>query len=225
MLTAKKSILFEKIFAVYNRNLIERRFHAFFVDNLDEFHKKNPKFPLIIYANHSSWWDGLAAFEIARRARLDAFVMMEEKHLRKLFLFRLLGAFSVVRENPRQAFESVLYAARLLNEKPARALWIFPQGEILPNGARPIFFYRGLSKIVEKVSRVQVLPVAIRYEFLSDFKPEIIVKIGRIQFIDAGEKFDRKSSTVDFADRLTKLLDELKFDTTTGNFNNFERII
>ena len=98
MLTAKKSAVFERVFAVYNRNLLNRRFHSLNVCGLENLTERNAQLPLIIYANHSSWWDGLAAFEISRAARLDSYMMMEEKQLKKLFPFRLLGAFSVVRE-------------------------------------------------------------------------------------------------------------------------------
>lgn len=225
MLTAKKSVLFEKVFAVYNCNLIKRRFRALRVLGLSEFQKRKSDLPLIIYANHSAWWDGLVAFEISRRAALDAFVMMEEKQLKKLFLFRRLGAFSVVRENPRQAVESIRYAAEILTENSKRALWIFPQGKILPNDARPMVFYNGLSRIIEKVRRAQILPVAVRYEFLNDFKPEIFVKIGKIELVETVGKFDSKNLTFCFSENSTKLLDELKTDIAAENFDSFERII
>lgn len=225
MLTAKKSFLFEKIFAVYNRNLIRRRFSAFRISGLDELRKRSLQTPLLIYANHSSFWDGLVAFEISRFCALDAFLMMEEKHLKRLFLFRRLGAFSVVRENPRRAIESLRYAADILNENPTRALWVFPQGEILPNDARPILFYNGLSRILEKLRRAEIVSVAMRYEFTSEFKPEIFVKIGKIEKIEIGGAFDSKKATSGFAVNLTNLLDELKAETAARSFDNFERLI
>ncbi len=223
MLTAKKSFLFQKIFAVYNRNLIARKFHAFRVSGLGELQKR--KAPLLIYANHSSWWDGLVAFEISRRAALDAFVMMEERHLKKLFLFRRLGAFSVVRENPRRAVESIRYAADVLNKNPKRAVWIFPQGEILPNDARPIFFYNGLARINEKVRGIEIVPVAVRYEFSGEFKPEIFVKVGKIETVEADDAFDSKKATLDYADKLTTLLNGLKADIIVGQIESYEKII
>ena len=216
---------FENIFAVYNKNLFKRRFQAFRVSGLAEMEKINRGLPLLIYANHSSWWDGLAAFEISRLAALDAFIMMEEKHLKKLFLFRRLGAFSIVRENPRRAMESIRYAVEILTKNPARSLWIFPQGEILPNDARPIVFYNGLSRIIEKLRRVQTVPIAFRYEFLNDFKPEVFVKIGKVELIVPDEKFDSRKMTVNFAENLTVLLDELKTDIAGKNFSNYTQII
>ena len=73
MLKAKKSYWFEQIFAIYNRILIKRRFSSLKVLNLDTLQNLNRKFPLIIYANHSSWWDGLVAFQISHKTKLDSY--------------------------------------------------------------------------------------------------------------------------------------------------------
>ncbi|CAN5623193.1 lysophospholipid acyltransferase family protein [soil metagenome] len=224
MLEAKKSAWFETIFSIYNRNLLKRRFHSLEVSGLDFLREKNAGIPLIIYANHSSWWDGLVASEISKMAKLDSFIMMEEKQLKNLFLFRKLGAFSVVRENPRKAVESINYAVNLL-KKTDRTLWIFPQGEILPNAARPLKFYNGLSRIIEKVGKVFVVPLAMRYEFLSEFKPQVFVKISSPELFKNSKDFESKKMTEIMKSRLTNVLDELKTDIISKNFSNFERII
>lgn len=224
MLEANKSAWFEKIFAVYNRNLIKCRFHSLQVSGLDFLRHKDREIPLIIYANHSSWWDGIVVFEISRKAKLNSFIMMEEKQLEKLFLFRKLGAFSVVRENPRKAVKSINYAVSLL-KNPRRTLWIFPQGGILPNDLRPLSFYNGLSRIIEKSGKVFAAPLAIRYEFLGEFKPQIFVKTSSLELIKVGKNFDSKKLTTSNSNRLTKLLDELKTDIINKNFSQYEQII
>ncbi|MGI8555613.1 MAG: lysophospholipid acyltransferase family protein, partial [Pyrinomonadaceae bacterium] len=208
-----------------NRNLFRRRFHSLRVCDLNYLKKENQSLPQIIYANHSSWWDGLTAFEISRAAQLDAFVMMEDKQLRKLFLFRKLGAFSVVRENPRRAAVSLNYAAGLLKEKPLRTLWIFPQGEIFPNDLRPLNFFHGLSRIIEKVGQCSVISMALRYEFQGNFKPEILVKINEPETFSINEIFEAKKMTRHFEISLTKTLDELKTDILTNNLQNYKNII
>lgn len=225
MLEANKSRWFEKIFAVYNRNLLKRRFHSLQVSGLEFLRKKDEKIPLIIYANHSAWWDGLVAFQISQATALDSFLMMEEKQLRKLFLFRLLGAFSVVREKPRQAAKSIDYAAKLLKNNPERMLWIFPQGEILPNDSRPVRFYSGLSRIIEKVEKCSVTSLAIRYEFLGEFKPEIFVKIGMPEIISTNSDFNAKWLTLELENQLTKTLDELKEDVLSQNTSDYKNLL
>lgn len=225
MITAQKSSAFEKLFGVYNNNLIKRHFSSVRVGGLSNINDKLNDVPLVIYANHSSWWDGLIAYKLSQTLQLDSFFMMEEKHLKKLFLFRRLGAFSVVREHPRRALKSLNYAVELLAREPARALWIFPQGEILPNDVRPLRFYNGLSRIIGKLKQTQIVPVAFRFEFLNDYKPDVFVKIGAVEHRVGGKEFDSKTATEKFAAELTIKLDELKNEIRTGNFADFENII
>ena len=222
---AKKNLLFERIFSLYNRNLFKRRFNSLRICGVSNLLNNDLNYPMIIYCNHSSWWDGLAALLISETARFDSFFMMEEKQLKKLFLFRRLGAFSVVRENPRQSVKSINYAANLLKEKSDRTIWIFPQGEILPNDVRPIFFYNGISRIIEKTGNCVVIPAAFRYEFLGAFKPDVFVEVGNKMQINVGEKFHSKEFTLTLAGNLTLLLDNLKSKINDENFNDFQNII
>jgi 1-acyl-sn-glycerol-3-phosphate acyltransferase len=178
---------------------------------------KNPNIPLIIYCNHSSWWDGLVAFQLSFEAGLDSFMMMEEKQLQNLFLFRLLGAFSVVREKPREAYQSIVYAEKLLKEKPHRTLWIFPQGEILPNDLRPIKFYNGLGKIIEKLGNCAAISLSMRFEFFGKFKPQIFVRIDEPETFRVRQELDSKQLTDKFEKRLTGNLEQLKTDVINQN--------
>ena len=224
MLEANKSALFEKIFAVYNGNLLKRRFHSLQVSGFQFLLDKNPNIPLIIYCNHSSWWDGLVAFQISLNAGLDSFLMMEERHLRRLFLFRLVGAFSVVREKPREAYQSMVYIQKLLSENPRRTLWIFPQGEILPNDSRPLKFYNGLTKIAEKLRECSVASLSMRYEFLGEFKPRIFAKIEEPELLSVAQHADLKQLTERFAKQLTENLEKLKTDVVNQNFVDYKSI-
>lgn len=221
MLEANKSKLFEKIFSVYNTNLLKRRFHSFSVKGLEHLKRKQTSLPLIIYANHSSWWDGLAAFQISHKIKLDSFIMMEEKHLKRFSLFRKLGAFSVVRENPRSALESINYTVDLLKDSDS-VLWIFPQGEILLNDLRPLHFYKGISKIIEKLGKCATISLTFRYEFLNEFKPEIFVNIKPPEEIE----FEGEANlTLHFENKTTENLDEMKTDIIKRRFDEYERIV
>lgn len=224
MLEAKKSAWFQRVFLIYNRHLLKRRFHSLNISGLDFLRKKDRKLPLLLYANHSSWWDGLIIWELLRKFEFENYVMMEEKQLRKLFLFRKLGAFSVVRENPREAIKSINYAARLLSEDSQRAVLIFPQGEILPNDVRPIRFYNGLARIIQKIEQCSVVPIALRLEFTGNFKPEIYIKIGEPRVFETSRNSKAKIITEQLTGRLTKTLDQLKSHITLQQFDDYERI-
>nr|MBA2737614.1 1-acyl-sn-glycerol-3-phosphate acyltransferase [Pyrinomonadaceae bacterium] len=210
MLKANKSFWFENIFALYNRNLFKRRFNSLQVSGLKFLKDKEEKMPLIIYANHSSWWDGLTAFQISRQAGLDSFIMMEEMQLKKLPFFRKLGAFSVVRENNREALKSINYAIQILKQNPKRTLWIFPQGEISPNDARPLRFYNGLARIIKSLEKSSIISLAMRYEFLGEYKPDIFVKIEKVDLSAADLKLKPQEISDILAVKLSDNLDELK---------------
>jgi 1-acyl-sn-glycerol-3-phosphate acyltransferase len=225
MLEANKSRWAENLFAVYNQNLLRRRFHSFQVSGL-RLLLENKKAPTIIYANHSSWWDGLIAFHIARRTKSDSFIMMEEKQLADLFVFQKLGAFSVIRENSREAKRSIDYAVKILSDKPSRNLWIFPQGEILPNDTRPLEFYNGLAYIIKKIENCRIINISIRYEFLGAFKPDIFVKIDESPPIDSVLKTDKKKSISKLlAEQLTANLDRLKTAIINNQTADYQNII
>lgn len=225
MITARKSFWFESLFAVYNKNLIKRRFQSVEVTGFSKIKNRSAASPLLFYANHSSWWDGLIAFELSRQAKLRNYTMMEEKQLKKLFLFRKLGAFSVNKNNLREAVKSVNYAAELLKTDRRAALWIFPQGEILPNDIRPIRFYNGFSRIIEKVKIVDSVAVALRYEFLGDWKPRVFVRFGEIETYNLSGRFDSKKNTRKITDNLIENLDELKRQINRRDFKGFEKLI
>ncbi|MBA2502871.1 MAG: 1-acyl-sn-glycerol-3-phosphate acyltransferase [Pyrinomonadaceae bacterium] len=225
MITARKSRLFERIFEAYNRNLIARRFQGLRVAGLKHLTGERANMPLVIYANHSSWWDGLVAFAISRHSKLDSYAMMEEKQLRKYPFHRKIGAFSVVRENPREAVRSIRYASELLRNTN-RAMWIFPQGATGPNDARPLKFYTGVGRIIEETGRAFAVPIAIRYEFLDDFKPEILARVGEPEFVESEtRRVNAKELTSRFQTSLTGALDRIRADVLSSNFGDYEEII
>lgn len=224
MLTANKNVWFEKLFGIYNRNLLKRNFTSFQVQNLDALKNADKNIPLIIYANHSSWWDGLILFELLKGKDFDSFVLMEEKQLRKYKFFRRLGAFSIIRENSKEAIKSLNYAAEILSAGKNKTLLIFPQGKIYPNDKRPLKFFNGLSFMVENLKSCALIPCSIRLEFLENFKPEIFVKFGETNILNEKIRIERKSLTEQFEAELTRNLDSLKFAIIENKLDDFQQI-
>lgn len=226
MITAKKSAWFERAFAAYNRNLLARRFEGLRVAGLSALlERPHNDAPLVLYANHSSWWDGLVAFQIGRACALAQYVLMEERQLRKYMLFRKLGAFSVVREDARDAVQSIEYASALLRADASRALWIFPQGTTAPNDARPLKFYSGIAHVIKRTQRADVAPVALRYEFLEEFRPEAFARVGPLERVEAGAGFDVKETTRRLSLNLTRTLDDLRADVLQSNLQTYVELV
>jgi 1-acyl-sn-glycerol-3-phosphate acyltransferase len=225
MIPARKSGWFERVFAVYNRNLIARRFEGLRVAGLEHLRRRRVRgAPLLLYANHSSWWDGLVAFQLGHACGLEQYAMMEERQLREYPFHRRLGAFGVVRENARDGVCGIEYAGELLTGT-SRALWIFPQGQTLPNDARPFMLYTGAARIIERAGEVDACPVALRYEFLEDYRPEALVKVGQPARLTPETERNPKRLTEIFAERLTRCLEELRADILAGDLAGYEEIV
>lgn len=133
---------------------------------------------LVAYLNHSSFWDGFIAHQLARAAGWNAFAMMEEANLARYRFHARIGAFSVRRGDPRSALETLRYAKTLLG-RPDACVVLFPEGELRP-GQGPL---GPLSRGVEVLARaagVRCVPIAVRYAFLEHEHPDVLVEVGAV---------------------------------------------
>ncbi len=178
MIAANKNPALDVLLYIYIRTLFKNRFSGVYVRGLEHYRDLDRNKPVICLANHHNWWDGLVAFYLSRyNWRKKGYCMMEEKQLRHYQFFTWLGAFSVDLSNPLRAAASVRYTMDLL-QKPETLVWIFPQGKIVPSST-PIQAKEGTSFMANHLPKVQLLPVAFRYEFFRDDKPVVMVQIGK----------------------------------------------
>ncbi len=183
--------------------------------------------PLLCYMNHCSWWDGYMAAIVSRcllRPRVVPYVMMEEAQLRAYRFFTMAGAFSVDRHNPREAARAVAYISRVLRARPGRALCMFPQGEIVPNDRRPLHLYTGLAHVARRMERAVLAPVALRYEFRGEQRPEIFIRFGPLHHVRGGE-VDTHALTREMAQRLTAGVDALRDAVVADDTSGFRVLL
>jgi hypothetical protein len=114
--------------------------------------------------------------------------------------------------------ESISYAGGLF-DRPNRAVWVFPQGVLLPNDVRPIECAPGFVRIARDQSGVQFVPLAFRYEFMMEQRPECFVSVG--EPVTVGKVGEEKPLVALLAARLTALLDALREDVTAGRTDAF----
>jgi chlorobactene lauroyltransferase len=223
MIPAKKNRLFEDLFLRYTRASLRRHFNSVQVAGLEGFIRLDRTLPMILYCNHSSWWDGQLAFFLSKSVlHINAYAMMEEKQMALYKFFRRIGAFSVVRESPREAVQSIRYAASLFRT-PDTALWIYPQGVLLPNDTRPLRFFHGISRVAQRVGRVHLIPVAHRYEFLLEQRPESFTVFGEPMTVERVD--DPKGFTSLLESRLTELLDRLRCTMLEKRLTGFTTVL
>ena len=133
--------------------------------------------PVLLVANHISWWDGLWAMYLnVKFFRKRFHFMMLEEQLRKYWLFNYFGGYSVS-QGSRSVIESLDYTAGLL-EDPENLALIFPQGEIKTMHLQSFHFEKGLERILKhKEGRVQVILLASLTDYFSHPKPSIYLYI------------------------------------------------
>ena len=132
--------------------------------------------PLLVYANHSSFWDGFIAHALSRATATDGYCLMEEHNLRRYPFLARLGAFSIRRHDGVSSLESLRYARELLSRPRAR-VFVFPTGQLQPFGALDIPLERGI-EVLTRLSGARAIPVAFRCAFFEDELPDVLVEVG-----------------------------------------------
>lgn len=183
-----------------------------------------PELPTLIYMNHPSWWDGYIPFFLSDELwHGEGYLMMEEAQLARYSFFRYCGVFSVDRHDPREGMRSVTYAADLLRARPGRLMWIFPQGAITPNDKRPLSTFAGAAHIVKRAAPLRCMPLALRYEFLSEQRPEILVRIGAAHVVEGAVSVKALHREMD--ERLLHEMEQLRQDTLSGATAEYRTVL
>ncbi len=72
---------------------------------------------------------------------------------------------------------------------------------------------------------MRAAPVAMRFEFLDDFRPEAFLKVGTPDIIEASNQSNAKQLTGHLEHRLTAELDALRDDLMHKNFAGYDEIV
>lgn len=218
-LPARKTPLLEAlIYRVLVRPALRRSFDRVMIGGAEP---PPSALPTLIYSNHPSWWDGYIAFFLSdERWRRRAYLMMEEPQLRRYGFFRYCGVFGVDRHDAREGMRAVHYAADLLRQRPNRVLWIFPQGEITPNDRRPLGLFRGSAHVAKLAAPVRCVPMALRFEFGAEQRPEVLIRFGAAHVVEPGVQ--TRMLHTEMEQRLTAEVDRLRNDVIDGSMATYE---
>jgi 1-acyl-sn-glycerol-3-phosphate acyltransferase len=156
----------------------------------------NQAIPTLFVANHSNWWDGFLAFLVSRTLGLRFRILMEARHLERYRFFLRIGARPLRRAPPRAAWADLVAAAEEL--QPGTGLWIFPQGERRPPEERPMRCERGAAQLARAHGGLlRVCPVAFRYAFVGEQRPEAFVLVGEEWLPGAVERAGSRQALMD----------------------------
>ncbi len=167
-----------RFFAKYSRAYLRRHFHSVRL-LANSAPSVSNDLPLVVYLNHSSWWDPLICLLLAQKyfSARDSFGPIDAGALQRYQFFRRLGFFGVTmgtRAGARDFWET---AGAILRSEQS-ALWITPQGRFADFHARPVRFKRGLSHLTRRVPRAAFLPLAVQYVHWEERLPEVLLAFG-----------------------------------------------
>jgi 1-acyl-sn-glycerol-3-phosphate acyltransferase len=136
--------------------------------------------PLLLAANHVSWWDPFTLREVQRALRPAApfhTVMLESELARRPF-FRRLGVVGLDPASPASLRGCIRQLRRLLDERPDASVCFFPQGRIWPSFKRPLAFRPGITLLARELAPMIVLPVGLHVEPLNATRPTVLASAG-----------------------------------------------
>jgi chlorobactene lauroyltransferase len=221
VIRANKNNIVNLFFGIYHNRLLKKHFYRIHLSGSLHLNLIDASLPVILYANHSNWWDGFIAYYLTNRLwKEDDYLMMDIEQMKTYSFFKYIGVFSVDRKKPKSAVESIEYAANLLKETN-KYLWIFPQGTMQPQDYRPIEFYNGITRLTEKLGAVNLLPVSFRYEFLMEQRPEVFIKLGKPDVVNG---IPAKELTSVLQNKLVLQLDGLRDDVINGRLNEYQTV-
>ncbi len=205
------------------RSKLNGGLHRIYAQGLEQLRAEIGADPrgMILLANHSCWWDLFLVHYLNETVPFDGFGMMEHFNMVRFGFFKRIGAFSVDRNDPSAVRASLHYANALLR-RPRAGVWLFPQGKILSNDARPLEFQRGLKLLLRMAAPVRVVPVAFRYDFWQDEQPECFVRFGTPTLV---EKDELDSALANWQSRLELELDRLRSETLHQDPTRFTTIL
>ncbi|MCE0499040.1 MAG: lysophospholipid acyltransferase family protein [Methylacidiphilales bacterium] len=187
MIAANKNDILDSFLFVYFRYLTRRAFHTIAGRGFEHLRQLPDDRPVILFCNHTNWWDGLIIYLLSRKMPHKAvYCMMEEKQLKHYRFFTWLGAFSVDLSSPLRSAASLRYAQRLL-QKNDTAIWLFPQGRLCRQN-EPIETRPGTDYLAQNAPHALLVPVALRYDFFREDRPNSLIEVGRpFQAIDSSD--------------------------------------
>ena len=114
--------------------------------------------------------------------------------------------------------ESLTFASQSLNS-PQKALYIFPQGIIRPQDHTPIKFSSGISYIASTLDGVNLIPLAIRYCFLRETSPEILVEVAEPMIFPKMQ--NRNETTRQLQRYFADLIENQRLEVANGKLQDY----
>jgi len=195
------------------RGYLRRHFHAVRISGAAQLSDlKDAPEPLLVYANHGSWWDPMVAFFLAGSLMPGRrhYAPMDSDALERYKILKRIGIFPVATKTGRGAVQFLRTSEAVV--RSGGVLWITPQGKFVDGRVRPLEFKPGLAalavRLAEQTGSCRVLPLAMEYTYWDERLPECLLLMEEAVLVRAGDTADGVEPRLIAA--LEKGMDQLK---------------
>jgi len=160
------------------RRYFRRHFHAVRVSQASNLEHLSAE-RLIVYANHSSWWDPMLLVLLGENLMPGRrhYAPMLAAALERYGILKRIGVFGVELHTGRGGAQFLRTGSTILES--GGVLWVTPQGRFADPRERPIAFKPGLAALAAKLKGgCVVLPLAVEYVYWDERLPETLLHFG-----------------------------------------------
>ena len=176
-----------RLFRRVVRSYFRRHFRAVMLQGRE--HLQGRGGPLIVYGNHSSWWDPMLSILLAAELLPEAkhYAPIDAQALSRYPILGKLGLFPVELATARGAVNFLRTAESILSG--GGVLWITPQGRFA-DPRSPLEFRPGLATLTLRMPQVPLVPLAVEYSFWNERLPEALSRCGMAFYISPNVSVD-----------------------------------
>ena len=182
--------------------------------------------PMVIYANHPSWWDPALALVLMTRLfpSRRSFAPIDAAALQRYGFMRRIGMFGVTQGRYEGAAIFLRIGSRILSQ-PGTLLYLTPQGRFTDVRDRPVEFRSGLAHLLSRVPRVTVVPLAVEYPFWDESTPEALVRFGEPITLGKAVTAEIPKIQEELETRLCRTMDCLAEASASRDPSRFETLL
>lgn len=167
-------------FVWYANRMVRRAFESMAVEDAAyRQHIIASDVPVIIYANHASWWDPILAVLLHEHLFSKTrgfFAPIDAEALKNYDVLRKLGFYPISLDSFAGAADFLRASKAILNNKRS-AIWLTPEGQFADVRKRDLPLMPGLAHLFGSVERVVAIPLAIEYVFWNEAKPYMLMRL------------------------------------------------
>ncbi len=183
-----------------------------------------PGTPLIVLANHPSWWDGVAFVILAARLfpGRAMYTPIDAAALEQYRFFRRLGVFAI--EPGARGAVAFLRTARDVLATPRGMLWMNAPGRFQDVRDRPVILAAGVTRLTEMAPDAVVVPLALDYVFWTERRPDTLAAFGAPLRAADLNALDRHAREAAIRAALTTTMDRLTTDAVARDPARFTTV-